>query len=170
MKNGKSFLFWTLACWMMLTGVGRAETSIDQVFRSLVSGQRPLEDLQIVYEIGNPDFRGKNMLELSGNGSIKLEHSETGKIKKFTGKVTEKSILTLLNEMEKASFWTFRSAAGSRQPDAAEITIRVTTRQGDLNFETTFLETEAMRSRQLRTMVRIFKTLLREVSAGEILA
>lgn len=146
-----------------------AGSNIEAVLRSFVEGERPLQDIgKITYETGNEGFMGRTVLQISGDRNIRLAYSHRGQEKTFEGKLSEDGLKTLLKVMLEDRFWTASPAKGPRMRDAAEIEIGISTREKDLDYAITVLAVEALYSKELQTLVRVFRVLINEISNGEV--
>ena len=152
---------WAIFCAMIVvTGLAIADPAIDAALRSYVDGQSPLGELRIRYEVGNSGFRGSDVLEIAGDGTIQLDRSKNGQTQRFRGKATANTLRKLLNEMLENEVWTVPPPTGARLRDAVEIKITVTSRRNDVSFVLTSLEADALRSRRLATLIKIFSLLI----------
>lgn len=157
-----------LACYVFTAVRACADSNIEAVLNSFIAGQRPMPDVMVTYEAGNQNFGGRTSLRILGDRSIELEYTHRGQTKNFKSRISEEGMMTLLKRMLNDKFWTASPAKRPRVPDETEIEISISTKQKDLNYTVKAPEVEALKSKELRTLVEIFRAVIKDVSKGEV--
>jgi len=166
-------LFWAVLGVMLWTSAlaavpSSAVSMADSVLKSVLDGKRPAEDLTLVYESGRRYVDGHITLTLSGDRTVKLVFTKDGQEKNYQGALSRDGLSTLIKTMRDDKFWTAPPAPELKVFDAAVISIRLSTKQNDLNVQLTCLESEALQSRELQTLVLILRGIIATVSRGEV--
>ena len=163
-------LFLTLIFGLLSWGTAAADPGLEPVLQSMSRHERPVSDLRITYEAGNPhDGRGKDKLEILGNGNLTVEHFEGNQSTVLSDMLTDETALMIVNEMLESKFWLAqrpRKPSDPRSFDETEVTIRVSTVQKDADFSLTVPQVEATLNPHLINLVKVFEILIRETSSA----
>ncbi len=140
----------------------------EKVLKEMSAGSRPLADLVVTYNSGNPNFTGRTSLTVKGDGNAVLEWEQKGKKGTYKNVITEKGIKTILEVLLKDKIWMSKPPKKPYAPDSTEAEITVSTKQKDLNIKAVDLETNLRQNENLRTTYRLFRVLMKEMSKGKV--
>ena len=158
---------WVFVAVAALTALPTATAaSPEAVLTDLIESRRPVGDVRLQFETGRPDYRGRSVLSLTGEGAMVLETRSGDDVGRHEGWLSEKAVGNLLRLLVDIKVWTLQTEIGVVPPDAEEMTVRITTRQSDIDLEVHFLVTDAADSPELLALLDLFHA-LRSVVLGE---
>jgi len=152
----------TLLCGALLALVPATEGAASppaEVLKTLIHGRRPLADVTVRFASGRAAYRGEFRLEVSGGGRLGLEVESGGQVERFDARISDTGVRTLLQLLVDTEPWSLEHAAGSAPPDTEELSISLSTIQGDLAVEASFRITAASDSPDLLALLDVYRAL-----------
>lgn len=121
---------------------------------------------QVIYEVGNPGFRGKTQIEIHKGGTVDLMHQQGENTERFSGKLTEDEVDSLYRLIERTNPCDFRSEENIVEPDDVPLKIKLIYKDSDCQFEG--WESERFQNERLHQLISEFNNIAKKVSAGKV--
>ncbi len=120
----------------------------------------------IEYAVGNPNFRGRTTVKITGNGAVEVTSEHDGKTDHYTGQLDAGALRDLRETLTAHDPRTLQSARATGKPDEARIEITASGTAG--NVKAVLWDGEQWQMPPLRALVMAFNEIASKASGGKV--
>ncbi len=120
----------------------------------------------IQYAVGNPSFRGRTTVKVTGSGAVEVTSEHGGKTDRYTGQLDPGALHDLRDTLTTNDPRTLNSARATGQPDEARIELTVSAAGGDAKV--VLWDGEQWKMPPLRALVMKFNEIASKTSGGKV--
>lgn len=124
------------------------------------------ENWKIKYEVGNPHFGGKTIVELNSDKEIHVQVILGDVVSQYQSRLKEKEAASIFNTFIENFYEKNESGNTALEPDEEIINIYFT--KGDILYQHISPSNTQWHDQRLRNLVLLFSKLAFEVSGGKV--
>jgi hypothetical protein len=120
----------------------------------------------IQYAVGNPSFRGRTTVKVTGSGAVEVTSEHGGKTDRYTGQLDAGALHSLRDTLTAHDPRALQSARTTGKPDEARIELTATGAGGDVKV--VLWDGEQWQMPPLRALVVTFNEIAGKTSGGKV--
>ena len=120
----------------------------------------------IQYAVGNPSFRGRTVVKVTGSGAVDVSFERGGKTDRYTGQLDADELRGLRDNLASHDPRALHSARATGKPDEARIELTIRGTAGD--SQVTLWDGEQWQIPSLRALVVAFNAIASKTSGGKV--
>ena len=120
----------------------------------------------IQYAVGNPSFRGRTTVKVTGSGAVEVSFEHAGKTDRYTGQLDPGALRALRDTVTTHDPRTLQSARATGQPDETRIELTVSAGGGDAKV--VLWDGEQWKLPPLRALVMAFNEIASKTTGGKV--
>jgi hypothetical protein len=120
----------------------------------------------IQYAVGNPSFRGRTVVKVTGSGAVDVSFERGGKTDHYTGQLDADELRGLRDTLASHDPRALHSGRATGKPDEARIEITIHGSAGD--SQVTLWDGEQWQMPPLRALVVAFNGIASKTSGGKV--
>lgn len=120
----------------------------------------------IEYAVGNPNFRGRTTVKVTGNGGVEVSFEHAGKTYRYAGQLDAGELRGFRDTLAANDPRALKSGRATGKPDEARI--ELTVRSGGETAKVVLWDAEQWQLPPLRALVVAFSAIASKTSGGKV--